>query len=269
MIESKKKIENPVFIVSTGRCGSTMLSRILAIHPSLFVFNQYPSLRTEAFVKWSDPSRVKTIERNIRKKREELLAAVRRNRFIYVENSTSAALLIDELYKLFNARFIFIYRDARDFIRSGMSRDWYKPEPLWRRFKTWIRRRFFINVGRDTVDTLLVPPKNLKTRFEKIAWRWAEINSIILDSLSRLSDEHKMFFKLEELSYEKLVSVHNFLGIQADEDLLREMMSIAGTKPNKTVQYNFPSYHDWSDWEKQRFAEITSKTMYRLGYKIY
>lgn len=266
MNELKKELENPVFIVSTGRCGSTMLSRILAIHPSLFVFNQYPSLRTEAFVKWSDPRRVKEIEKKIRKKREELLNMVRRNRLIYVENSTSAALLIDELYRLFNARFIFIYRDARDFIRSGMSRGWYKPESLRHRFKTLIRRRFLIDTGKDTVDTLLIPPRDFKTRFEKIAWRWVEINRIILDRFSFLPDGHKLFFKVEELGRESLIGVHNFLGIKVDEAMIVEMLAIAATKPNKSPNHDFPPYGEWSEYHKRLFKKIAGDMMLRLGY---
>lgn len=245
-----------------------MLARVLAIHPSLFVFNQYPSLRTEAFVNWSDPGRVGSIERKIKKKRGELITMVRRNRFIYVENSTSAPFLMDELYRLFDAKFICLYRDGRDFVRSGMSREWYKPESFKRRLKTWIRRRFLIDIGQPTVDTLLIPPRNLKTRFEKIAWRWTEVNRIMLDRLSLLPDDRKLSICVEKLDRQCLVDIHNFMGIHLDDALLEEMLKIANTKPNKTSQYTFPLYTDWSQWEKERFSEIAGDMMQTLGYKI-
>lgn len=268
MHKEEKQLNNPVFIVSTGRCGSTMLSRVLAIHPSLFVINQFPSLRAEAFVKWSHPGRAKSVERKIRKKREELLAAVRRNRLMYIENSTSAALLIDELYRLFDAKFIFIHRDGREFLRSGMSRHWYEPEPLLQRAKTWLRRRFLIDTGRDTVDTLLIPPPALKTRFEKIAWRWVEVNRIIIEKTAAFPEERTLTFSVASLDHDCLLKIHRFLGIPIDNALIREMLVIAATKPNRTEEYRFPSYHDWSSREKQEFKDIAGDMMRTLGYSM-
>jgi len=56
MIDDKSK--NPVFIVSTGRAGSTMIARLLAMHPDVCALHEpHPHLRTEAFVKWSAPER--------------------------------------------------------------------------------------------------------------------------------------------------------------------------------------------------------------------
>lgn len=266
MNDLTENLKHPVFIVSTGRCGSTMLSRLLAIHPSLFVFNQYPSLRTEAFVNWSAPGKIKLIEKRLRKKRDELIASVRRNRFIYVENSTSAAFLMDELYRLFDAKFIFISRDGKDFLRSGMSREWYKPETVINRIKTWLRRKFFIQTGRDTSDTLLIPPGKYRTRFDRIAWRWAEVNGIILDRLSSIPNDRKLMIKLEELNKESLVAIHDFLGIHVDDPLIEEMLKIANTRPNKTGKYDFPPHTEWPEREIQRFNEIAGDIMKKLGY---
>ncbi len=268
MSDLKTALQQPVFIVSTGRCGSTMLSRLLALHPSLFVFNQYPSLRTEAFVNWRYPGRREGIKKRIRKKRDELVAAVRRNRFIYVENSTSAAFLMKELHELFDAKFIFLFRDGRDFVRSGMSRDWYKPDSMMNRFKTLLRRRFLIATGRDTADTLLIPPPEYKTRFEKIAWRWVAVNRIILDHCVSLPEGRVLSLKVEDLGREKLIELHSFLGIDVDETLIAEMLDVAGTKPNKSQNYAFPPYTDWSVSDRERFGVIAGDMLRTLGYQL-
>jgi len=149
-----------------------------------------------------------------------------------------------------------------------MSRDWYKPESLVNRIKAWIRRRFLIETGRDTSDTLLIPPAEYSTRFEKIAWRWAEVNRIILDRLSFLPDDRKLTVRLEELNRESLTAIHNFLGVNADDALINEMLGIANTRPNKTQKYEFPPYNEWSESEMQRFKEIAGDMMKRLGYSI-
>ena len=199
---------------------------------------------------------------------DELIAAVRRNRFIYVENSTSAAFLMNELYELFDAKFIFIFRDGRDFVRSGMSRGWYKPESMMNRLKTLLRRRFLIATGRDTADTLLIPPAEYKTRFEKIAWRWVAVNRIILNHLASLPDGRVFSFKLEDLDREKLISIHSFLGIDADETLITEMLDVAGSKPNKSLNYDFPPFAEWSVMNRERFGVIAGDLMQMLGYQL-
>ncbi len=268
-MKSPERSKKPVFIVSTGRAGSTMLARVLAIHHEVLALHEpHPHLRTEAFVRWSTPGRAGQIVRKIRKKRKDLIEQTLINHLIYVESSNYASHLIDELYSLFDARFIHLYRDGRDFVRSGLQRDWYRDEPLKSRIKSWIRRRYLVDVGRSALDNLLSPPRSLKTRFEKIAWLWVETNRSILRSFSRLPDDHKLSLSLESLDGDRLAEIHRFIGADVEQGILKEMLSVAAGRPNKTQSFNVPEYADWSDWERKRFDEIAGGMMSRLGYDL-
>lgn len=257
----------PVFIVSTGRAGCTMLGLVLSVHPSLCVFNNInPSLRTEAFIRWSYPKRRKEIEKRVRDKREKLVSQVKRNRLVYVESSTAAPMLIDEIDNLFQAKFVHLYRDGRTFLRSGMEREWYKPDQFSQRVKTILRRRFFVETGRSTTDTLLTPPSGLTTRFEKIAWRWVEVNRVILESLAKLPPERSFSFRLEDAGRKSFSDLLDFIGVGRDEEVLKEMEELAETRPNKTKRFTNPSPQEWPEWEKRRFDEIAGSIMTKLGY---
>lgn len=259
----------PVFIVSTGRSGSTMISQVLAVHPSLCAFHEpHPHLRTEAFAKWADPSSYKAIERRIRRKRDDLISQIRLNRLIYVESSNYTSHLIEELHDIYQAKFVHLYRDGRNFVRSGLERDWYNQQPLQHLIKTWLRRRYLVDIGKTATDNLLNPPGNLRTRLEKIAWLWTETNRKILDSFSSLPDSSKFSFKLEKLCKDKIIDLLNFIGVDFQAELIDEMLEIASARPNKTKKPTIPSYIEWSEQEKNRFNNIAKDMMQTLGYTI-
>ncbi|MDP2157750.1 MAG: hypothetical protein Q8K68_08595 [Nitrospirota bacterium] len=267
--DSEIQAAPPVFIVSTGRAGCTMLGIVLSVHPSLCVFNNInPSLRTEAFIRWEYPKRSKEIEKRVRDKREKLVSQVKRNRLVYVESSTAAPMLIDELDSLFHAKFVHLYRDGRTFLRSGMEREWYKSEQFSHSIKTILRRRFFVETGRSTTDTLLTPPPGLATRFEKIAWRWMEINRVILESLAALPPERTFSFRLEDAGRKSFGDLLDFLGVGRDEVVLQEMLKLAESRPNRTKRFTNPSPQEWPEWEKRRFDKIAGGIMTKLGYYV-
>ncbi len=188
------------------------------------------------------------------------------NRLVYVESSNYASHLIDELYRIFDAKFVHLYRDGRDFVRSGLERNWYLPLPLRSRIKTWIRRRYLIDIGKSAVDYQLLPPIELKTRFEKIAWLWSEINKVILNSFSSIPMDRKFSLRLENFNIESLTELHNFIGINIHQELLNKMLEIANSKPNKSKKNTIPHHSNWSDYEKQRFNAIAGDMMRTLGY---
>ncbi len=266
---TSEQSKKPVFVVSTGRAGSTMLARVLAIHPGIFALHEpHPHLRTEAFAKWSRPERKRLIERKIHRKRKDIIQQVLINRLVYVESSNYASNLIEELYELFDARFIHLYRNGRDFVRSGLQRDWYRKESVASHIKSWIRRKYLVNIGKTALDNLLSHPDTLKTRLEKISWLWVEINKTILRNFSALPDDRKFSLALESIDSNRLIELHKFIDVDIDAGILDEMLTIAGSKPNKTRKFSIPEHTGWSDRQKERFNEIAGEMMHKLGYSI-
>jgi len=264
--ESRKR---PVFIVSTGRAGSQMMALVLAKHPKLCAFHEpYPHMNTEALKIWLNYRNLKRIERKIITKRNSLINQVLHNGFIYIESSHYCSHLIKELHSLFNARFLYIYRDGRDFVRSGMERLWYKNRGYLEQFKTFIRRRFLIDIGDTFIDFCLIPPNNFISRLEKITWLWVEKNKTIMRYLALLPKDDKFFLRLEDFNQESLVDLHEFLCIDINDNVLKEMLEMGSKNPNRTKTFTFPIYNDWHEWEKRQFKEIAGDVMNTLGYRI-
>ena len=271
---------SPVFIVSTGRAGSQMIANALARHPRLCALHEPPPhLNAEAFVSWSRrgnlPSwrtrlishRRDALESTTRRKRELMIRQIIGNGYVYVESSHFLSHLIPELSSAFGGRFVHLYRDGRHFVRSGLQRDWFTKTTLSQDLVAWIRRRYLVELGRTSKDHLLSPPPEFRTRFEKIAWLWVEINTVILDGLESIPDGRKFALPVEALSAGTLEGLLGFIGVSSDAPTVEAMLEVASRKPNRTPgNPTQPPPDSWSDRERQRFNEIAGRMMVRLGY---
>jgi len=178
-----KKLPPPVFVVSTGRVGSTMLAQALAIHPDLLTFHEpQPHLNVEAFRAWEDSISTDRLHERIEEKRSSFVEQAGWNRCTYVESSHYGAHLVQELHELYGARFVHLHRDGRAFVRSGLERDWWYPESYGDVFHRstlggmWehevlrrLRRRGLLDVGFSWNDHRLNPPDGMKAGSKKSA----------------------------------------------------------------------------------------------------
>lgn len=150
----------PCFIVSTGRCGSKMLARVLALHPQLGAFHEpKPWLNTEAYLRWSGRKDPEYAHARLEQKRDDLIEQVDANGLRYIESSHFLSHVIPDLRDRYDARFIHLYRDGRDFVRSGLERDWY-PVGAFARTRGTIRRMTGLKVGDSFADHRLDPPSS-------------------------------------------------------------------------------------------------------------
>lgn len=100
------------------------------------------------------------------------------------------------------------------------------------------------------------------SRFEKVCWNVADV----YEKLLAIVPENRVL-KLEELTsdYEKTKQVFfDQIGITVDKDKWNEVVK----KPskNKTQQYKYPEYEEWSHEEKKIYKKIFGKIEKRLGY---
>ena len=110
------------------------------------------------------------IEKNINRKRKNLIIQIQRNGYNYFESSHFCSDLIPLLVKLFNAKIIHIYRNGFDFVNSGLNRSWYNEIGILQKSLTIIRRLTLWNVGYQILDHRLNPPKKLNSNVEKVSW---------------------------------------------------------------------------------------------------
>ena len=175
---------SPVFVLSTGRCGTKWLTELLRQDQRVWVnHSDYPELVRHsrlAYEQYEESPRV--FQEIIRATRDGyILDAHRRNR-VYIETNnriTFFAYAIRAVYP--EARFIHLIRHPGDFVRSGIRREWYHGERH--------------DVGR--IRNVCNPVEwETMTDIERIAWLWNETNQYIEDFLVTL-DNPDIFLKVK------------------------------------------------------------------------
>ncbi len=138
-----------------------------------------------------------------------------------------------------NAKFVFLCRNGRQVVRSGLQRKWYQPEDPFRTLR----------FGADTGAT----------PFVKICRYWTEVNRRILEDLQTLQSDY-MLLRFEDLAGRGAIGqLEHFLQVP-----LTKTESMPQT--NHTVSWSVPAYEDWSGpWQRQ-FDAICGPIMERLGY---
>lgn len=264
------QLNSPVFIVSTGRSGTTTLTQILQMHPDVCCLNEAkPALRTEGCMTWSGYYSLKRIEQRIRLKREKLISQITQNRFVYIEGTPPASHLINMLYSLFNARFVHLFTDGREFVRRAADKGWHEKSNPVGEFLTMLRRRFLLGImGGRKIDRRMKPPSDLKTQIEKLAWLWVTVNEVIIHQMSALPENFRFSLKLEDINEDELVRLHEYIGIKVYPEVLTEMLEFLKKQLAEFPQPSFRPYDEWNEHEKKRFGQIAGDMMNKLGYDL-
>ena len=140
-----------------------------------------------------------------------------------------------------NARFVFLHRDGRDVVRSGLQRRWYQPD--------------------DRFGDLRLGAADRGSAFQKICRYWSNINERILHDLSSMGGEN-LTVRFEDLVVGRgLGGLESLLGMP-DGSLHRVPLS------NKTQNWTAPTFDEWSPRWRREFVDICGPMMERLGYAL-
>jgi len=263
----------PVFIVSTGRSGSQMLARVLALSPAIGAFHEpRPLLNTEAYLVWSGraPWHPGSVTESVRYKRSWLIEEIQdHNGLIYVESSHFASHLIPVLDRLWGAKFVHLVRNGRDVVRSGLRRStWYGKISLKARVAAWLRRRLpLAEVGDTFLDHRLDPPRECRTRVARIAWLWAEVNRVCLRNLATIPPERQMRLHVEALGPTTLTALLQFIGADPEPALIARMLALADTRPNASPHDSQAEAPTWRAEEEEQFRAFAGSMMQQMGYE--
>lgn len=257
------KGENVFFILSTGRAGSTSIAAILNQHPDIACLHEPNRLLIRLSTEYAHG--IKT--------REEVKQELH---YYYCQTSLFPGVIYGESdHKLFNltailaellpkARFIWLIRNARDFVASVYGRHWFDEPYLQQQFSQenligqyLIRYRIngyhcgaFTKVAWEGAD-----------QFEKVCWYWHYYNKVIEKQLQPLPADRWHFIRLEELG-QQLSSLLEFLDVSS--------VPLKKKKKNKAQYERFTpdawnheqqvSYEKWckADMEKW-YASISEK----------
>lgn len=199
---------SPVFVLSTGRCGSRLLTKILEQDANKWVdHHPNPELTYYSNYAYKNRTSQQILDPLIDACRYETI----RNAFLlkqqYIETNNRITFFSHSLSRLYpHSKFVHLERDVKEFVASGYSRNWYAYEKLF-------------DEGR-IVPTNENIPWNKFNQVEKITWLWAETNGFIRDFFKEVSSERKFYISSSDL----------FSNSESIEQLLK---FIGGTHPDR------------------------------------
>ncbi len=247
-----------LYILSTGRTGTTSLEKLFKLVPDIAVYHELPPFNAVTTIEalhhvHDNPEK---FARYFRKHRAAIIGSHHRRGEVFVETNNFKYLspVIADL--LPGARFVHLYRHPADYVRSGMRRNWYVSHP-WDRFR-------------------LVPAENDPwyaawqdwPPFNKICWFWKTANQTFLDFLKTQPESRVASVKFEEMFDGKSNAYERFFRIigvdPPPEDLAREHLA---TPMNAQNDGDFPRYSDWTKSQKDILHEIAGDVMFQLEYE--
>jgi hypothetical protein len=245
----------PIFVLSTGRCGTMWLTELLLPSSKVFVNHALqPELVRQSKLAYEGyVSNVETLVEIARATRDDLISAAYQADRVYVETNNRITFFAWALLRAYpGSKFIHLYRHPADFVRSGMRRDWYGGHP-------W-------DIGRITMKSIEEWEK--LSRLEQIAWLWNETNAFIEIFLDSLEPERYMSLKSEQMFFDKETArrICQFVGAL---DLPGSHIEKMQTKRINVQQSgSFPKYEEWSIEQKQllrQWCPLASKYGYDLS----
>jgi len=262
----------PFFIVSSGRSGTAMLHKALSAAPGVEMHHEYMVHIVQPLAVRRYMDRVSAGEAQSVLHSTHAAAVHYSEAAQWGDSSNKLSWLIPELAALFpEARFVHLVRDGRKVAGS-----YYRK--LWRECYD-DRSTAILQAHADDPARNPAPPPEKKywwplprradsmayafrsfDQFGRIAWHWAEINRVILASLSTIPSERQHFVRLEDLHAcpESVRALYRFLNL----DYRDETYSLFKRPHN----VNKPEDRLLSDAQRAQFGDIAGAMMLALGY---
>lgn len=246
-----------LFVLSTGRTGSSTLIRLLNLSPRVTALHEpKPNLVRQYRRAYSGVmNRPDRYRRLFERARRRLISRECPNGEVYAEATLLKffAPVIAEM--LPNAKFLHLHRHPGEVVRSAMRRRWYLDNPLDR-----------YRLVPSPTDPACGLWRHWDS-FQKACWLWHVENQYFLDLAQTLGNDRVLRLPFDQWidprtgEYRR---IFDFIGIDPPE--LGAVSRILGMKYNRQVDGEFPHYEQWTDVQKQSLCEIAATTMNHLGY---
>lgn len=194
---------NPCFVLSTGRCGTALLTKLFEKHSTLTPYhNPNPELtyhNAKAYHSGSHGSN--ETKAMVDSARYELIRDTFLLNKIYVETNPRITFFAPALAELYpKSTFIHLYRHPIKFIESGRSRNWY--------------------VDNTIREEGRLKPTNLSewsnyNQEEKIAWLWQATNEFIEHFKRTIDPNRVLTIQAEQLFKDPVIakSIYTHIGV--------------------------------------------------------
>lgn len=249
----------PIFIVSTGRAGSTSIASILNRHRDITALHEPKS----ELVKLSTQYLHGEINRDYLYKRLEniFLKFPVTNTPIYVESDQKLSNMVSILSEILpRSKFVWIIRRPEACINSTWSRGWFSDfelgySDLPPQSSIQYRQHFSDYRPRAPMCSTMVESEwKALGSFGRNCWYWQYWNTMISEEFTKLDPTRKLKIRLEKLDSD-LGAVENLIGIESgclENLVINEADSI--TKLRTTS--------DWTGKMKEIYNSIVDETLY-------
>lgn len=244
---------SPAFVLSTGRCGTHWLSTLLGTSPLVWVNHSDPPelVRDSRLAFEAGDGRQELQRAVVRAARDEWLLQAFRESREYVETNNRITFLAPAALSVYpQARFLHIVRHPGPFIRSGLSRGWYRGHPH--------------DIGRIRLrDSRWDEMPDIA----RIAWLWQATNEFVEDFAQRVPQGHFKMVRAEDMftDLDVATDVVRFLSGEAiaRRTVARHQRRVTNGQPTWAKE----PYEDWPDADREPVRQEISLAG-RYGYEL-
>ncbi|MGE4552252.1 MAG: sulfotransferase [Desulfovibrionaceae bacterium] len=269
------------FVLSTGRCGTTSLGILLRNSSSVLALNEgqlrgadlggeqvLKALTLQNLQAYLAPKNATSLLAEARG--QQIQDALKRfKKSYFIEIAYYLAPFTAALHSLYpDAKFLYLHRDGRSFVRSVYTD--LAPDPMPVGYvddRPLSMQERFVALGRlrPRQDSELHHSWEHLPPFERNAWLWAETNRLILDNLQAVPEAQQLSVPMQALfSLDSLGSILNFFDIN---DINERVVAEATTRRiNARPKTILPPWQEWPEEFKARFKTYGQAMLERLGY---
>lgn len=218
----------PVFVLSTGRVGTMLLTRLFELEKGLHIEHEaLPEMLYTGKLAYADPSNIEFTKGAFMAGRYEAIRDCQLQNLRYVETNNRLTFFAPAMAALFpNAKFIHLLRHPDSFVSSGIQRNWYTGKTI-------------------TDEGRIAPAKDsgIERQQDKIAWLWNATNAFIEDFKEGAGKDRTLTVRSEDLfsNAEEAERILNWLDFKADKTSIQKVLNrpVNTSRKKKTQQeYN-------------------------------
>ena len=210
----------PVFVLSTGRVGTMLLTRLFELEKGLHIEHEaLPEMLYTGKLAYADPSNIEFTKGAFMAGRYEAIRDCQLQNLRYVETNNRLTFFAPAMAALFpNAKFIHLLRHPDSFVSSGIQRNWYTGKTI-------------------TDEGRIAPAKDLgiERQQDKIAWLWNATNAFIDDFKEGAGKDRTLTVRSEDLfsNAEEAERILNWLDFKADKASIQKVLNTPVNKSRK------------------------------------
>lgn len=249
----------PVFVLSTGRCGTELLTRLFDSTPGVACnHNENPELIHSSVLAWREgQEHFDAYVEAVRAGRFELMAEAKLRGRRYIETNCRITFFAPHLLALFpKARFIHLVRHPAAFVRSTVRRGAYEGT--------------YADLGRISPrEGQAADAWSNWDSIKRCSWLWAETNAFIEDFRLAVDPERFLRVSAEELfedpSTFNRVLEHCGLSIQSESKVASR---IAKPVNADTTSHGLGRYESWTDEQRASLQGLAASLAEKYGYSL-